>query len=76
MAACVLYLKETPLAERELKGLEYVVVSRILYHLGYLAGTHDFLKTISYDSVAIDTALATEKEFVREINHALRESQL
>lgn len=76
ITAFLSFLSETPFDDRNLKGVEYMTVCRMLHCLGYLSGTHDFLHTTSYTDEMIETVLASEKEFIRDINHALKESQL
>ena len=76
VSECISFLKEASLTERELRGVEYIIVSRMLYRLGYLSEMHDFLNYGSYTDDMINAVLASEKEFVQEINHALKESQL
>lgn len=76
VSSCTSYLRGTALTDGALKGVEYIIVCRILHHLGYLSTPHAFLRTTSFSKEDIDAVLASEKEIVREINHALKESQL
>ncbi|MFA5933804.1 MAG: DNA repair protein RecO [Candidatus Paceibacterota bacterium] len=72
------FLENESIPNEALDQAEIILVLRILYHLGYIAHgerTKDFI--LSPYSLELITSASTEKQsIVREINTALRESQL
>lgn len=74
--SCISYIRENVLSSRDLKGVEYVTVLRILRSLGYISGAEAYLVSTLYTPSFLEMVLDNEKKIVREINHALTESHL
>lgn len=73
------YLKEVRLEEGSLIDIECVWVLRILNNLGYIGGNKNlgfFTMENSWDNDLIEDIKKERREALREINRALKESQL
>jgi DNA repair protein RecO (recombination protein O) len=76
---CLEFLAGGPFSKDDLRNLEYVVVIKILYNLGYFARTDEFSRFI--DATKINHSLLREmdtchEKVLFEINQSLRESHL
>jgi len=71
-------LTELPLGEKKLRNVEFVLVLRILYRLGYLGDSRELSTFIEspFSHFLLDKAQGLRRVIVSEINKSLKETQL
>jgi DNA repair protein RecO len=71
-----LYVTRQKIVEGDVAAIESLIVLRILYHLGYIAGYENLLTTNEFTKKLLGEVSSKHNTIVKDINSALQESQL
>ena len=73
------FLKNSTISKEQIFLFECMLMLRILFHLGYVAPSPEYKEILEderWDDAVFEQALILKPKLVREINHALKESQM